>query len=200
MGLKDLIFERTWVYRLIQAPWADEKFAPVRAHTDLAAVRRVLDVGCGPGTNAAHFGGADYLGVDINPGYIDYARRRWGRRFEVADVTTLPEFAGPFDFVLVNSFLHHVDDAAAARILAHVARLVAPEGFVHIVELVLPPRPSPARLLARLDRGRYARPLDAWRRLFEAALMPVVFEPFGLRGAGMTLWEMVYCKARRRDR
>ncbi len=70
MKLIAQIMENTQAYRLWQAPFADEKFAPVAAHNDLSRVRRVLDVGCGPGTNTQHFSGADYLGIDRNAGSV----------------------------------------------------------------------------------------------------------------------------------
>ena len=63
------LFEVPWVYRAWQAPFAEQKLAPVMRHNVMGAVRRVLDVGCGPGTNAPHFEGLDYLGLDINPDY-----------------------------------------------------------------------------------------------------------------------------------
>ena len=62
MRLTDQVMENPHAYRLWQAPFAEPKFAPVLAHNDLSRVRRVLDVGCGPGTNTHHFAGADYLG------------------------------------------------------------------------------------------------------------------------------------------
>ena len=73
------------VYRLWMAPFAEQKLRPIRAHTDLTRVRRVLDVGCGPGTNTALFSGSDYLGIDINESYIESARRRHRRTFVAAE-------------------------------------------------------------------------------------------------------------------
>ena len=69
------IMENTLAYRLWQAPFAERKLDPIRASGGFDGIRRVLDVGCGPGTNTHHFAGADYLGMDINPGYIADARR-----------------------------------------------------------------------------------------------------------------------------
>ena len=117
----------------------------------------------------------------------------------VADVTARPELGARFDCVLVNSFLHHVNDADARNILDHLAPLVASDGYVHILELVLPDRWSPARLLARLDRGRYARPLHAWRGLLTSRFEPAAFEAYGLGTMGVTLWQMVYFKGRPRS-
>jgi hypothetical protein len=83
-------------------------------------------------------------------------------------------------------------------ILTHLKTLLTPDGHIHMLELVLPEQPSIARSLARWDRGKFARPLDEWKRLFEGLFEPVVFEPYRLTGMSMTLWNMVYFKGRPR--
>ena len=196
------VMDHTVAYRLWQAPFAAAKFAPVAAHNDLRAARRVLDVGCGPGTNTQHFTHATYLGLDINPAYVAYAQRRWAggsHRFEVADVTSYAARPGErFDFMLLNSFLHHVATPDVRRILAHLAALLTPDGHVHVLDLVLPPGRGAARVLARWDRGDYPRPLDEWRALFTERFEPVVFEPYPLKALRVTLWHMLYFKGRAR--
>jgi len=197
--LTNRIMEWTWAYRLWQAPAAERKFAPVFAHNDLRTVRRVLDVGCGPGTNTHHFAHADYLGIDINPAYIASARRRHGRTFVVADVTSYTvQDDRRFDCILVNSFLHHVDTASAERVLRHLHGLLTEDGHVQIIDLVLPEQRSIARFLARMDRGDFPRPLEEWRGLFSSRFEPVVFEPFTLSAFAVPLWNFVYFKGRAR--
>ena len=193
------VMDHVTAYRLWQAPFAERKLEPVLRHNRVTEMRRVLDVGCGPGTNARHFAHADYLGVDMNPDYIAYARRRFGDRFAVEDVTRMGTPAGgAFDAILVNSLLHHIDDANSRRILAHLAKLLTDDGHVHILDLVLPDNPSLARWIARSDRGDHPRPLAAWREMFAGAFEPVLFEPYPLGIGGVTLWNMVYFKGRRR--
>jgi SAM-dependent methyltransferase len=191
------ILEHPAVYSAWQAPFVSRKFAPVERHLRRQEIRRVLDVGCGPGTNAAWFAGADYVGVDINERYLRIARAKYVGRFVQADLETADLTAlGAFDTILVNSFLHHLPDEAVERVLRHLHRLLAPGGVVHILELVLPDRRSIATVMARLDRGRYARPLAAWRDLFEAHFEPVVVEPYQFGGG---LWAMVYFQGRARS-
>jgi SAM-dependent methyltransferase len=188
MRIADLM-NQTWAYRAWQAPFANSKLRPLLASTDLSRVRRVIDVGCGPGTNARHFKDVDYLGLDINPGYIADARRRHGRDFRVADITRLePDAIEPSDMILVNSLLHHLDDDEVDRTLSALRPLLIPGGAVHILDLVLPDHLSVPRVMARLDRGRYARPLSDWRRLFTAHFDEQDFEPYEFAG----LWSMVY--------
>ena len=199
-GLRALM-ERPGVYRLWQAPYAERKLAPIFRHNEMSDVRRVLDVACGPGTNTQHFARSDYLGLDYNEHYIDYARRRYGRQFVVADATTYTVEPGQrFDFILVNSFFHHVDDADAPRILSHLSTLLTDDGHIHILDLVLPERPSIARALARADRGDFPRPLAAWRTLFTEHFKPIVFEPYVLGDFGVALWNMVYFKGKPKSR
>jgi SAM-dependent methyltransferase len=185
------------VYRLWQAPFVEQKFRPIRAHNDLRAVRRVLDAGCGPGTNTAQFCGAEYLGIDCNPRYIEQARRRYHRSFLVADVTAYTAPPGEhYDFILLNSLLHHIEAPGVRGILSHLASLLSPDGHVHILDLVLPERPGIARRLAEHDRGKFPRPLTEWRDLFTGIFDPVVFEPFSVTAFGAVLWELVYFKGR----
>lgn len=193
------VMENVFAYRLWQKPFAEKKLDPVRRHNDLAAARRVLDVGCGPGTNARHFARAAYLGIDENPSYIAHARRRYGDRFVVGDARSYvaPPGSG-FDFILVNSFLHHIATPDVRRILSRLAGLLTDAGHVHILDLVMPERAGLPRLLARWDRGDYPRPLAEWRGLFSEAFEPVVFEPYPLGALGVTLWSMVYFKGKRK--
>ena len=189
------LLERPVVYRTWQAWHGSQKFAPILAHNDLNRVQRVLDIGCGPGTNARHFAHCDYLGIDINPQYIETARRRFKGKFVVADATrfTVPEGQG-FDFILLNSLLHHIDLEGARRILSHAATLLSESGSAHILDLVLPSRPGLARAVAKRDRGRFPRPLDKWRDLFSEPFETVLFEPYALKVLGIGWLEMVYFK------
>jgi len=195
MNFLEAVMGQPVIYRLWMAPFAEQKFTPISAHNDLSRTRRVLDVGCGPGTNAGHFAHTDYLGIDWNARYIESARRRHKGRFLVADAETLVVPPGEgFDFILANSLLHHIDLTATKRLLAHLSGLLTDDGHIHIVELVLPPRSGIPYALARSDRGRFSRPSEEWRSIFSELFQPVVFEPFSLSVAGVELWNMVYFK------
>jgi SAM-dependent methyltransferase len=184
------IMEQPWVYRLWQAPFAESKFSPVQKYLDTVPVRRVLDVGCGPGTNAAKFGHAEYVGIDINESYLALARAKYRGSFVQADLATADlSHLGTFDTVLVNSFLHHLPDDAVDDVLRGIAALLASGGCVHILELVRPEAFNLGRLMAWLDRGLYARSLAAWRVRFERHFDPVVMQPYMVGGR---LWAMVY--------
>jgi len=193
----DRIVSWPLVYRLWMAPFAERKFAPIVSHNDLGSVRRVLDVGCGPGTNARHFGNSEYLGIDMNEQYIESAKRRYGDRFVAADAA---EFVAKpserFDFILVNSFLHHIDTPTTRRILSNLARLLTEDGHIHLLEPELPPSASVALFFARSDRGKFVREKQEWTEIFQEAFQQVILEPYKLGAFGLTMWQMLYFKGR----
>ena len=199
MTFFEYLLEQPFLFNLSQIPFTRRKFARIQAHSDISKVRRVLDVGCGPGTNAPHFQHAYYLGIDINERYIEIAKRRFHRDFLAADVTKYEVQPGEsFDFVLLNSFLHHIDTPAVQRILAQISTLLSPDGFVHSIELVLPERRGVPYVFAKRDRGNFPRPLSEWRSLFEEHFQTVVLEPFSILHFGLPIMDLVYFKGRTR--
>jgi SAM-dependent methyltransferase len=197
MTLSSRLLERTFVYRMWQAPFAEQKFAPVLANNDLRRVRRVLDVGCGPGTSTGHFTGTDYLGIDINENYIRDARLRHRRNFLAVDVRSYVADPGDhYDFVLANSFLHHLNTEDVLGVLSHMRSLLTEDGTFHTLELVMPKEKSIARFLAQWDRGKFARSEDEWQSIFGELFDPMVVEFYPVTGMGTTLWNMVYFKGR----
>jgi SAM-dependent methyltransferase len=189
------LLEHPRVYRLWQAPFANAKFAPIEAHNDMSEISRVLDVGCGPAINSDRFPKSGYLGVDINDRYVEFGRRVSGREFIAADATTYSASENEsHDFVLVNSLLHHLPSSSVRRLLSSLASLLSPDGHIHVLELVRPERRSAASLLARMDRGAYARSIEEWREIFEESFKTTVVHPFSLNVSRVTLWNMVYFK------
>jgi len=194
MSLVERLLSSTLAYKIHQAPFAEQKLAPVLAGNDIGSARRVLDLGCGPGTNTPHFHAAEYVGADLDRDYVTDARRRHGRPFVVADATT-PFLRGRvFDFILVNSLFHHIDTPGVRRSLSNLRDLLEDGGSIHILDLVLPSRFGAGRALALLDRGDFPRPCDEWEELFTEHFEPVIFEPYKFGIRGVARWHMVYFK------
>jgi SAM-dependent methyltransferase len=186
------LMDHPLMYRVWQAPFAERKLAPFLKQIASRRPRRVLDVGCGPGTNARHFRDCQYLGVDLNPSYIESATARYGPRFRVADVTRDSLGEGAWDCILLNSLMHHLPDESVDRLLARLPAMLSNDGAVHVLDLVLPDRPSIARWLALHDRGDFPRPVGRWKELLTRHFTLQHLEEYELRAAGVTLWKMVY--------
>ncbi len=191
------VLESPRVYRSWQAPFVRQKLCPVLRQQSLGSAKKVLDIGCGPGTNSAYFQDKEYLGLDLNPQYIAFARKRFKRNFLVADAVTFsPDPGEKFDFVLMNSLLHHIDDEGVHKLLSNVRELLGEDGEVHILDLELPETPGIALHLARADRGNYARKRETWRNVFTNYYQMLNFEPYSVGLFGVPLWNMVYFRGK----
>lgn len=131
---------------------------------------KVLDVGCGSGDILEDLPAVDYLGFDVNPKYVEAARKRFGRRgrFFCGDVglTAIEQEAASFDLVLATGVLHHLDDNHAAslfnlarRALKPGARLVTYDGCF------VAGQPKLARFVVGRDRGQYVRESAEYTKL-----------------------------------
>src|SRR5262249_13376759 len=82
---------------------------PVREALAATPTESVLDLGCGCGGFAQAVPG-DYVGIDLNPRYIAFARRRFGtprRRFLCMNLADL-DGKQSFDKAIMASILHHL--------------------------------------------------------------------------------------------
>ncbi|MEU2546159.1 class I SAM-dependent methyltransferase [Streptomyces roseolus] len=163
-----------------------------------SGVRRLLDVGSGPGVITAvladAFPYAEAVAVDGTPELLERARARAEARGLGARVSTLraelPEETGSLgeaDLLWAGNSLHHIGDQRAA--LADFAKLIRPGGLVALVEGGLAPRHLPRDigigrpgLEARFDAEHAdwfarmraelpgsTREPDDWRALFVSA-------------------------------
>lgn len=100
----------------------------------LRAGASVVDVGCGSGRLAsqlARYEGLRYLGVDVVPALLDYARRRVGRpdfRFEAVDRIALPAADASADFVVFFSVFTHLLHEESYVYLQEALRVLKPGG------------------------------------------------------------------------
>jgi SAM-dependent methyltransferase len=141
----------------------------------------VLDIGCGIGQYASSTTGR-YVGVDLNCGYIDHARRRRGdaeHSFRCVDASELVVEGERFDLVLMVDFLHHLPDEAAVSVLRTALELTT--GHVVSLEPVTEQGNRVGRWFVEHDRGEHMRPHAQLLALFEAAGLAVeADEPLSL--------------------
>lgn len=117
--LGDLPFERWLLDRVLE-------------HAD---GRAVVEVGSGPGHVTAYLaaGGADAVGLDLSPGMVDEARRRFpGRSFELGDLRRLsrPATSSAWSAVLAWYSLIHLAASELPAALAALVRPLAPGGWL----------------------------------------------------------------------
>jgi len=96
----------------------------------------VIDVGCGSGRLAkplSDYLSGKYLGIDIVPEMVDYARKLVGRtdwRFEVAPGLSIPEEDGKADIVCFFSVFTHLLHEQTYIYLQEARRVLKPTGRI----------------------------------------------------------------------
>jgi SAM-dependent methyltransferase len=130
-----------------------------------AGMGRVLDLGCGTGRHAALFAG-NYVGIDREPKYVAFAKKRYHGHFLVMDAARLGFPDASFETAFAVGLCHHLHDERVRVVLREMKRVIRQDGLAVVVDAVLPPKSNlPGQVLFRLDRGGHTRTLDQMAKL-----------------------------------
>ena len=122
--------------------------------------RKILDLGCGPGTNTQYFKALDYLGIDIYEPYIKKAASDYpDYQFYCENFLNLSnEYNNSFDVILMSGLLHHLPDSIVIQFLEKSYAVLREGGSLIAIENCLVPEQSPLkRKVILLDRGEFVR-------------------------------------------
>jgi SAM-dependent methyltransferase len=131
---------------------------------------KVIDIGCGS-AQALHFlPDVEYIGLDINPDCIAFARRTYGSRgtFVVGDMQSVrgdSRFKDA-DIVMALGVLHHLDDQDAAHCIQFAHDALKPNGrFVCHEACWVSNQGAVSKYIMGSDRGRNIRTEQQYREL-----------------------------------
>lgn len=141
----------------------------VREYVRPKAGDKILDIGCGPGDALQFLPEVEYYGFDMDPGYIETAKKRYGNRgkFYCKKVSLdAVEGSERFDIVLTMGVIHHLNDDEARQLFELAYHLLKPGGRLVTYEgCYLPDQPFAERFFLDIDRGRFIRTEPAYRAL-----------------------------------
>ena len=176
-------------------------FCELRERTYFGLGDVVVDVGCGAGRAVGELGrrGVRAIGVDVDPGIVQVAVRRWPRgEFRVGDATDLPLEDGSVSGYRADKVLHNLSEPVAAvvearRVLRRGGRAVlvgqdwdtlvidsadpaATRAAVHARADVVPsPRVARQQRNLLLDNGFTDVTVEVWTAVFTGAvILPVL--------------------------
>jgi SAM-dependent methyltransferase len=170
-GLRSIL-THPWAYKTLQTAVGAGRFRRyfIDHYVRPKHGERILDIGCGPGEIVPYLPqGVEYVGYDISPHYIEWAKHRFPERgefiaspFQESELDRHP----PFDTAIVIAVLHHLDDGEARDLLSLLKRAVRKGGRVITADLVSIEGQNPiAQMMVNWDRGQNVRRSNEYRAL-----------------------------------
>ncbi len=95
----------------------------------------ILDLGSGPGVNAAYMHSKNFqvVGIDVSRKMIEYATSRYQDiEFQLADMTKLPFSMNSFDGILASFSLIHLPKEVIPAVLAKLHEILKPGGIMYL--------------------------------------------------------------------
>lgn len=106
---------------------------------------RVLDVGCGTGTNLMLYNkaGCNVFGIDLSPAMVNVAQKKLGDRAEiqVGDAAKMPYPNDAFDLVTGLFTLHEMPHEIRPAVISEMVRVVKHDGRILLIDF----HPGPIR-------------------------------------------------------
>lgn len=133
----------------------------------------VLDIGGGTGLHRPQFPSClRYVCLDTDSVKL----RGFGRKFPLdygvlADATRLPVRDGAAGLVLMSMVAHHLPDHIVQHVLVEIARSLAPDGRLIVIDQLWPPTRWIGKVIWRYDRGAYPRTVEALQTVLEGAFI-----------------------------
>jgi len=166
------------------------RFKKIKAEVCREGAKTILDLGCGTGLFKKHCPGCDYVGIDNNPLYIDYAKKKLGGNFILGDMLSPEKHLGDnrFDAVILNGVLHHLEDRSITMLTKKIGAYLNPEGVIIIVDHVYKEHLNAInKLLLKYDRGSFSRAQTSFETLFKDFNIKS-YKEFNIQAGAFVFW------------
>jgi len=134
---------------------------------------KVLDFGCGIGSNSKLFHRDDYIGVEVDESRVISSRLKYPKsKFEnIPFISTLedkiPFEDGSFDLVFISLCLHHIDSDTCKLLFKEFCRVLNDGGEIIGVEpCILPGKYFSNVFMNVIDAGDYILPIEEYKKIY----------------------------------
>jgi len=168
--LIDKFLSNPFVYILLQKLMRGNIFEKViRKECNQNYNSYILDLACGVGLYADLFNSKNYMGVDLDEKYIQYAQNKYPNKvFKVMDVRHINIKDSIFDTIIAVGLIHHLSDDDAFQTLKGMKNVSKKNGQIIIIDMI-PPCSNYniiGNVLISLDRGIHVRKMNDFINLF----------------------------------
>jgi demethylmenaquinone methyltransferase/2-methoxy-6-polyprenyl-1,4-benzoquinol methylase len=99
---------------------------------------RVLEVGCGTGTNLKLYqqAGCKVFGIDLSPSMVKVASEKLGEQADIklGDASQMPYSDGSFDLVIAMLILHEMSGQIRLPVIAEMVRVLKQDGHLLLID------------------------------------------------------------------
>jgi len=156
---------------------------------------RVLDFGCGVGSNSTLFHHDDYIGVEVDESRVLSSRLKYpASKFEkIPFISTLndkiPFGDNSFDIIFISLCLHHIDSDTCKLLFKEFSRLLNENGKIIGVEpCILSKKYFSNVIMNVIDAGDYILPIEEYKQIYSSEAFDV--EDVNIvKTAGYHLWQ-----------
>ena len=164
----------TFAYRNIVVPLQGNKtFNFVDEHYSRGM--KVLDFGCGTGSNSKLFHSEDYIGSEVDMSRVESSRKKYPKyKFEKIPIISSPKNMLPwkdnsFDMIFVSLCLHHINSKSCKLIFKEFRRVLKSGGKILGIEPALIDGKYFSNILMNiLDAGDYILPLNKYKKMYQS--------------------------------
>ena len=178
---KSMYLNPTLYQKIVRPKFSIEKYIKNIIQKEfILDTSKVLDFGCGTGSNSFIFNPQYYLGVDTDKKRIDFANKTFPEyRFEVIKNNTLPAQDNFFDYICIFATIHHIPNNVFREYLKEFERVIKPNGKIIVIEPVLSKEHKFNNwFMKTFDDGKYIRHEEEYKKLFEEKFIITIHKRF----------------------
>lgn len=141
---------------------------------------KVLDFGCGTGSNSFIFNSENYIGVDVDEKRVNFASKSFPEyKFKVIENNILPANSNFFDYICIFATIHHISDNIFQEYIKEFKRVLKTHGKIIIIEPVLSENHKFNNwFMKTFDDGNFIRYEEEYKKLFGEEFSVTVYKRF----------------------
>ena len=136
---------------------------------------RVLDFGCGIGSNSKLFDAEDYIGAEVDTSRVESARIKYpASQFEKIPFISskddkIPFEDNSFDIIFISLCLHHIDSSTCKLLFKEFKRVLNQGGkIIGIEPCILPNNYFSNVFMNVVDAGDYILTIEEYKKIYSS--------------------------------
>jgi len=161
------------LYQMFVRPkWYNNRYVNIRLKNLFSDFnfdnKKILDFGCGVGSNSSLFDKENYEGIDYDSRRVNYAKLIYpDYKFSNFDGNNLNFSSKSFDYILIIAVLHHISPDLTDKYLKEFSRILKPNGEILVIEPCKFENSSFNNwFMSTFDKGKYISEEKQYIKLF----------------------------------